>query len=89
MGGTAQPWFDKQKNQWTVWFGGRRERLATGRKNKKAAPAEARRTPTGSRQEPRHPPCQAEQRPPGRSDRYKRGCRAITGRTVSSSIWPF
>lgn len=37
MGRTAQPWFDKQKNQWTVWFGGRRERLATGRKNKKAA----------------------------------------------------
>jgi len=37
MGRTAQPWFDKQKNQWTVWFNGRRERLATGRKNKQAA----------------------------------------------------
>lgn len=37
MGRTAQPWFDKQKDQWTVWFNGRRERLATGRRNKQAA----------------------------------------------------
>lgn len=37
MGRAAKPWFDRQKNQWTAWFNGRRERLAVGRENKQAA----------------------------------------------------
>lgn len=37
MARTAKPWFDRQKNCWTVWMGGRRHRLAEGRQNRKAA----------------------------------------------------
>jgi hypothetical protein len=37
MARTAKPWFDKQKGEWTAWLNGRRERLAKGKTNKKAA----------------------------------------------------
>jgi len=37
MARTAKPWFNKQKNCWMVWLGGKRVKLAEGRKNKKAA----------------------------------------------------
>jgi hypothetical protein len=37
MSRSAKPWFNKQKNGWMVWLGGKRVKLAEGRKNKKAA----------------------------------------------------
>ncbi|HUY87363.1 MAG TPA: hypothetical protein VMV10_01385 [Pirellulales bacterium] len=37
MARTAKPWFNKQKNCWMVWVNGKREKLAEGKKNKKAA----------------------------------------------------
>jgi hypothetical protein len=37
MSRTSKPWFDQQTGWWTVWIGRKRERLAKGKKNKKAA----------------------------------------------------
>jgi integrase len=37
MARTAKPWFNRQKNSWMVWFNGKRQTLALGKKNRKAA----------------------------------------------------
>ncbi len=37
MGRTAKPWFYRQTGWWMVWLNGKKEKLAKGRKNKKAA----------------------------------------------------
>ena len=37
MARAAKPWFNRQKNCWMVWSNGKREKLAEGRSNKKAA----------------------------------------------------
>ncbi len=37
MARPAKPWFNRQKNCWMVWFNGKREKLAEGKTNKKAA----------------------------------------------------
>jgi hypothetical protein len=37
MARTAKPWFNRQKNSWMVWFNGKRQTLAVGKKNRKAA----------------------------------------------------
>jgi hypothetical protein len=37
MGRTAKPWFYRQTGWWMVWLNGKKEKLAKGRKNRKAA----------------------------------------------------
>ena len=37
MGRIAKPWFYQQTGWWMVWLNGKKEKLAKGKKNKKAA----------------------------------------------------